>query len=200
MIEAHEKSIENLFETLDTKQEGLTSSEAEQRLEKYGRNELETGEKISPIKIFLSQFKDLLVIILIVAGLITAILGIIENDESVIVEVIAIIIVVLLNAGLGFQQEYSAEKAIEALQSLSKSEVIVIRNNEKIKLKAEFLVPGDIVLLEAGNLIAADIRLIKGYEINVNESILTGESLPVIIFLTPGTFKALLQSILLIRA
>ncbi|MFX1274185.1 MAG: cation-translocating P-type ATPase [Promethearchaeota archaeon] len=179
MIEAHEKSIDNLFEILNTNHKGLTSSEADQRLEKYGKNELDTGKKISPIKIFLSQFKDLLVIILIVAGLITALLGIIENDNSVIVEVVAIIFVVLLNAGLGFQQEYSAEKAIEALQSLSKSEVLVIRNDEKIKLKAEFLVPGDIVLLEAGNLISADIRLIKGYEINVNESILTGESLPV---------------------
>lgn len=179
MIEAHAKSIDELYQELDTNEKGLTSSETEKRLEKYGKNELETGEKISPYKIFLSQFKDLLVLILIVAGLITAIIGFIEQESNVIIEVGAITVVVMLNAGLGFYQEYSAEKAIEALRSLSKSEMIVIRNNEKIRMKSEFLVPGDIVLLEAGNLIPADIRLIKSFEINVNEAILTGESLPI---------------------
>ncbi|MBD3255646.1 MAG: HAD-IC family P-type ATPase [Candidatus Lokiarchaeota archaeon] len=179
MIAAHEKTIEELYDILDTDKKGLTNAEAEQRLEKYGRNELAEGEKINPLRIFLSQFKDLLVIILIVAGIITAFLGFVENDENVIIEISAIIIVILLNAGLGFYQEYSAEKAIEALRSLSKSEVIVLRDDEKVKLKAELLVPGDIVLLEAGNVIPADIRLIKGYEVNVNEAILTGESMSV---------------------
>ncbi|MBN1802486.1 MAG: HAD-IC family P-type ATPase [Candidatus Lokiarchaeota archaeon] len=179
MVEAHNNSIENLFKELDTDERGLINIEAEQRLERYGKNELETGEKINPIKIFLAQFKDLLVIILIVAGIITATIGIIEGDESVLIEVIAIIVVILLNAALGFHQEFSAEKAIESLKTLSKSEVVVFRNKEKVKLKAEFLVPGDIILLEAGNLIPADLRLIKGYEINVNEAILTGESLSV---------------------
>ncbi|MFX1309476.1 MAG: cation-translocating P-type ATPase [Promethearchaeota archaeon] len=176
MIEAHDKSIENLYEILDTNKEGLTSLEADLRIEKYGLNELSTGKKIHPSKIFLNQFKNLLIIILIIAGLITTAIGIIENDTKVIIEVIAIIIVIILNAGLGFYQEYSAEKAIEALRSLSRSEVIILRDNQKIKKNAEFLVPGDIVLLEAGNVIPADIRLIKSYEINVNEAILTGES------------------------
>ncbi len=179
MFEAHDKPIEELYEILNANKEGLTSIEAEQRLSKYGRNELVTEEKIHPLRIFLNQFRDLLVIILIVAGLITAILGILENDESVIIEVISITIVIILNAGLGFYQEFSAEKAIEALRTLSKSEVIVFRDNEKVRLKAEFLVPGDIILLEAGNVIPADIRLIKSYEINVNEAILTGESLSI---------------------
>ncbi|TFG16173.1 MAG: cation-translocating P-type ATPase [Promethearchaeota archaeon] len=179
MKEAHAKSIEQTYKELDTDEKGLSSSEAERRIEKYGKNELETGEKINPLKIFFSQFKDLLVLILIVAGLITAVIGFIEQESNVLIEVSAITVVVVLNAGLGFYQEYSAEKAIEALRSLSKSEIIVIRNNEKIRIKSEFLVPGDIVLLEAGNLIPADIRLIKSFEINVNEAILTGESLPV---------------------
>ncbi len=176
---AHYKTIENLYVELKTTDKGISSVAAEQALEKYGKNELETGEKINPIKIFLSQFKDLLVIILIVAGIITALIGIIEGDQSVLIEVIAIVVVIVLNAGLGFHQEYSAEKAIEALKTISKSEVIVIRNDEKVKIKSEFLVPGDIVILEAGNIIPADIRLVKGYEINVNEAILTGESLSV---------------------
>lgn len=179
MIEAYDKPVEDLFKSLDTSEKGLTSGEVEQRLQRYGRNEIETGKKISPLKIFLSQFKDLLVVILIVAGIITALIGIIEDDENVIIEIIAINIVIILNASLGFYQEYSAEKAIEALKTLSKSEVIVLRDNEKVKLKSEFLVPGDIVLLEAGNLIPADIRLIKSFEINVDEAILTGESLSV---------------------
>jgi len=179
MISSHDKSLENLYEILNTNKEGLSSAEADSRLEKFGRNELAEGEKVHPFMIFARQFKDLLVIILIIAGLITTIIGIIENDEKVLIEIIAIIIVIFLNAGLGFYQEYSAEKAIESLRSLSKSDVIVLRNKEKVKLKAEYLVPGDIVLLESGNVITADMRLIKGYELNVSESILTGESLSI---------------------
>ena len=179
MINAYHKNIEDLYDSLDTDEKGLNTSEAEERLQKYGKNELAAGEKTSPFVIFLNQFRDLLVIILIVAGLITAAIGISENDPNVIIEVIAITVVIVLNAGLGFYQEYSAEKAIEALQSLAKSEAIVLRDNEKVKLKAESLVPGDIVFLEAGNVVPADIRLIKSYEISVSEAILTGESVPV---------------------
>ncbi|MBD3213291.1 MAG: HAD-IC family P-type ATPase [Candidatus Lokiarchaeota archaeon] len=179
MIEAHQKSIVELYGTLNTNEKGLTASEAELRIQKYGKNELATKKRTSPVVLFLNQFRDLLVLILIVAGLITAFIGIIENDQGVVIEVTAIAVVILLNAGLGFYQEYSAEKAIEALQSLAKSEVIVLRDGEKVKLKAEYLVPGDIVFLEAGNVIPADIRIIKSYEISVSEAILTGESLPV---------------------
>jgi len=190
MIEAYDKSIEELYKILDINEEGLSSVEAEQRLGTYGKNELATGKRVNPFIIFLNQFRDLLVIILIVAGVITAVLGIIESDESILIEVIAITIVVFLNAGLGFYQEFSAEKAIEALQSLATSEIIVLRDDEKKKMKAEYLVPGDIVFLEAGNVIPADIRLIKSYEINVSEAILTGESLSVrksVMILPQGT-------------
>ncbi|TFF97722.1 MAG: HAD family hydrolase [Promethearchaeota archaeon] len=179
MIEAHHKSIEELYKNFDTNEKGLSSSEAELRLNEYGKNELTTTKKTSPVLLFLNQFRDLLVIILIAAGLITALIGLLENDQSVIIEIIAIAVVIILNALLGFYQEYSAEKAIEALQTLAKSEVIVLRNEEKIRLKAEYLVPGDIVFLEAGNVVPADIRVIKSYEISVSEAILTGESLPI---------------------
>ncbi|MFO7794819.1 MAG: cation-translocating P-type ATPase [Promethearchaeati archaeon] len=178
MIKAHQKSIEELYEALDTNEKGLNNSEVELRLQKYGKNELAAKKGTSPVVLFLNQFRDLLVIILIVAGLITALIGILENDLGVIIEITAIVVVILLNAGLGFYQEYSAEKAIEALQSLAKSEVIVLRDGEKVKLKAEYLVPGDIVFLEAGNVVPSDIRVIKSYEISVSEAILTGESLP----------------------
>ena len=127
----------------------------------------------------MEQIKDVLVIILIVAGIITAIIGIINNDIEQAIDVLAIAIVVVLNASLGFYQAYSAEKAIEGLKKLAVSEVTVIREKNKIKINAENIVPGDIVILEAGTLVPADIRLIEAYELYTSEAILTGESLPV---------------------
>ncbi|OLS20930.1 MAG: Calcium-transporting ATPase 1 [Candidatus Heimdallarchaeota archaeon LC_3] len=175
----HNKSLDEIFEEFNSNTRGLTSEEAAVRIEKYGPNLISEGKKINPIKLLLAQFTDLLVILLIGAGIITAILGIIENDIGAIVDVTAIGIVVLLNALLGFYQEYSAEKAIAALIKFSKSEVTVIRNDSKMKIADSDIVPGDIIVLEAGNSIPADIRVIKAYEMKTNEGILTGESLPV---------------------
>ena len=178
-MKAHSQSVDEIYEELNTQFEGLSSEEAKIRLELYGRNELPTKGGISPLKMFLGQFTDLLVIILIVAGVITGVIGIIEHNSESIVEVVAIFIVVALNAVLGFYQEYSAEKAITALQNLTVSDVIAVRDKHKKKISAEELVPGDIISIEAGDTLSADLRIIEGYEVRSLESILTGESLPI---------------------
>ncbi|NPD89016.1 MAG: HAD-IC family P-type ATPase [Asgard group archaeon] len=178
-MDAHSLSIDEIYDKIDSNFRGISSEEAEKRLNFYGKNEIPSKGAVSPWKILLNQFKDLLVLILVAAGIITAIIGIIEQDKGSIVEIVAIFIVVALNALLGFYQEYSAEKAITALRSLAVSEVIAVRDNQKTMIKAEFLVPGDIVVIESGDTVAADLRIIEGYEVRTLESILTGESVPV---------------------
>ena len=174
---AYSVSSDEVLEKYQTSTYGLSQAEFEKRLEEYGPNELPEGESINYLRVFLSQFKDLLVIILVLAGVISAILSL--NDPENIVDVLAITIVVFLNAFLGFYQEISAEKAINSLKKLSISEVIVVRDNNKIKVASSDLVPGDIVALEAGEMVPADIRVIHSYELRINESSLTGESIPV---------------------
>ena len=178
-IAGHDIPIDEVIEHLQSHYDGLSSNEAEKRLIWYGKNHIDTGEKTSALSLFLEQFKDILVLILIAAGIITAIIGIIEYNIDQAVDFLAIAIVVILNASLGFYQEYSAEKAIESLKKLAVSEVTVIRKKTKIKINAEDIVPGDIVILEAGTLVPADVRLIEAYELYTSEAILTGESLPV---------------------
>ncbi len=179
LMEGHNKTAEELYTKLESCFEGLTSEEAEKKLLEHGENVIPSGRAVSPWKILLNQFTDLLVIILLVSGLITGIIGIVEKNKESIVEIVAIFVVVAINAGLGFYQELSAEKAINSLKSLAVSEVIVVRDKKKVLVKSELVVPGDIVSLEAGTTIAADIRLIESYEVRTIEGILTGESLPV---------------------
>jgi Ca2+-transporting ATPase len=175
----HNKSLDELFEEFEANTGGLTDDQVNERLEKFGLNVIEEGKRINPLKLLLEQFSDLLVLILIAAGTITAILGFLEDDPESIIDVLAIGIVVVLNAVLGFYQEYSAEKAIAALLEISANEVTVIRNKSKLKIPSSNIVPGDIVVLESGTTIPADIRVIEAYELKTNEGILTGESMPV---------------------
>jgi Ca2+-transporting ATPase len=178
-MRSYSQSSDEVLQDLKSRTEGLTAEEATQRSSKYGKNVLLTEKKTNPIRILFSQFKDLLVIILIISGVITGIIGILENNMESIIDVVAILVVVLLNAFLGFYQEFSAEKAVNALKKLSKSDVIVVRDGAKQYINSELLVPGDIIMLETGDVISADIRLLQSYEIRSNESILTGESVPV---------------------
>ena len=133
-MDAHSLSIDEIYEELNSNFQGLSSEEAEKRLGFYGKNEIPSKGAISPWKILLNQFKDLLVLILIAAGIITAIIGVLEQDKGSIVEIVAIFVVVLLNALLGFYQEFSAEKAITALRSLAVSEVIAVRDDHKVSV------------------------------------------------------------------
>jgi len=169
----HAVSSREVLDHLDTLQEtGLTSAEAAARLEKYGPNSLTEKPRPSFFTLVLSQLKSFVVIILIVAALISAILG-----EWV--EAVAILSIVVLNAILGVVQESKAEESLAALKKLAAPEATVIRNGHIVRVPASQLVPGDIVSLEAGNFIPADIRLLEAVNMKVDEASLTGESLPV---------------------
>lgn len=149
--------------------EGLSKEEAEKRLDAHGRNVLVEGKKKGSLQIFLEQFKDLLVIILMIAAVISAFSG---NLESTIV----IIAVIILNAILGTVQHQKAQKSLESLKSLSSPNAKVIRDGIKLEIPSEKVVPGDILVLEAGDFVAADGRILNNYSLQVNESSLTGES------------------------
>ncbi|MDY6984943.1 MAG: calcium-translocating P-type ATPase, PMCA-type [Candidatus Thermoplasmatota archaeon] len=152
--------------------EGLSSSEAKALLEKYGYNELKETKKKSVVVKFLEQFRDIPVLILIVALVISALLG-----ETI--DAIAIGIIVILNATLGFVQEYRAERALEALKKMAAPKARVYRDGELIEIEAREIVVGDIVALEAGNVVPADVEVMESFRLQVDEAPLTGESAPV---------------------
>lgn len=156
------------FNSLD----GLSDRECKERLKKFGPNKLKEGEKVKPYEIFLNQFKDFMVLVLLVAACISGALG--EMADT-----IAIVAIVILNAILGFLQEYRAEKSLESLKKLTAPQAKVLRGKKEMKLSAEQLVPGDVLLLEAGDIVPADARILELFNLAVDESMLTGESLPV---------------------
>jgi P-type Ca2+ transporter type 2C len=172
MEDYYTKPISEVFSALGTSDKGLTEEEAAKRLKEYGPNELKEGKKISPLKIFLSQFADFIVWILIAAIAISMFLG--EWVESIV-----ILIILIINAVIGFMQEYRAEKAIEALKKLAGLKADVLRDGQKKNVDAAYLVPGDIIFLEVGDKIPADSRLVEAHNLSVMESSLTGESTPV---------------------
>lgn len=151
---------------------GLTAEEAEARLEEYGPNELEKRERISPLRIFLEQFTGFLVVILIVAALVSFLIG-------EMVDAFAILVIIVLNGILGFVQEYKAERSLEALKSLETPEAKVIRGGREREIAARDLVPGDLIALDEGDRIPADARLTEASYLLTEEAILTGESTPV---------------------
>lgn len=163
------KSKEEVCSILHVEQMGLTEREAKERVEKYGRNELEEEGKKSVLQVFLGQFADLLVVILIAAAAISAISG---NLESTVV----ILVVLLLNAVLGTVQYVKAEKSLDSLKALSTPRAKVLREGIKKEIPSAEVVPGDILILEAGDLVAADGRILENFSLQVNESSLTGES------------------------
>jgi len=160
------------METLQSSGRGLTSEEARQRLEDYGPNELVEKKRKPLWMMFLDQFKDFMILVLIAAAVVAGVIG--EPLDS-----IAIAVIVLLNAVLGFVQEYRAEKAMAALKKLAAPSASVIRDGRPESIPAERLVPGDVVILEAGNVVPADIRLMETVQIRIDEAALTGESVPV---------------------
>lgn len=151
---------------------GLTEDEAKKRLEKYGYNELKKEERVSPLTLFFNQFKSILIIILIIAIVLSALVG-----EVVDAAIIAIIVVFC--AVLGFVQEYRAERALEALKKMLSPTITVLRGGREEEIPSKELVPGDILLLEAGDKIPADARLLENHSLRCDEAPLTGESVPV---------------------
>ncbi len=165
-------SVDETLKTLNSDaNKGLQEDEAKKRNLKFGLNELVEKEKPGPIRLFLGQFKEILIIILIFAAIAAYYVG----DA---IDAIVILIVVIINAVVGFIQEYRAEKAMEKLKGLISNEAVVIRDGKKQKIPAKNLTPGDIVVIEEGDNIPADLRLIKSFDLRVDESALTGESLP----------------------
>ena len=165
----YSKTSKEVMDHFKVSNNGLTNTQYEKLLNQYGYNELTEKKKKGVLIVFLEQFKDLLVGILIVAGIISAVTG---NLESTLV----IFAVILLNAILGTVQHFKAEKSLSSLKALSSPTAKVIRNGEKFEVLSKEVVPGDIVLLEAGDLVVADGRIIENYSLQVNESALTGES------------------------
>ena len=164
-------SVDETLKTLNSSIKGLSNSEAQKRLLEHGKNELVEEKKAGPVKIFLGQFMDILILILIIAAIAAYYVG----DT---LDAIVILIVVLINAVVGFIQEYRAEKAMEKLKGLISSEAVVIRDGQEQKVPAGELTIGDIVLLEEGDNVPADLRIIESYDLLIDESAMTGESLP----------------------
>ncbi|MEW6328209.1 MAG: cation-translocating P-type ATPase [Thermodesulfobacteriota bacterium] len=168
----HQKKIDEVMEDLGSSLKGLSSEEAEKRLQEYGSNELKEKERKTPFMMFLDQFKDFMILVLMAAAVISGIIG--EPSDT-----IAIVVIVVLNAIIGFVQEYRAEKAMAALKKMAAPAATVIRNETPENIPASQLVPGDVVLLEAGKVVPADLRLTEAAQLKVEEAALTGESIPV---------------------
>lgn len=169
--------LSDVFNELKSSRDGLSSIEAKKRLDQYGKNELEAPKGKSLFVRFLEQLADPMIIILIVAAIVSGIIAVLENESFS--DVIIILVVVLVNAILGVYQENKAEQAIDALQKMSASTSKVLRDNKVMTIASSELVIGDVILLEAGDAVPADARLIESASLKVEESALTGESVPV---------------------
>ena len=165
----HLIDIEKVLEITASSADGLSTTEALKRLQEFGPNEIQKTEKVAPWLMFLYQFKDFMILVLIIAAIISGFVGDVTDT-------IVIIAIVIINAVIGFVQEYRAERAMEALQRMALTNALAIRNNHPVSISSTKLVPGDIILMEAGNVVPADIRLIEAFQLKINESSLTGES------------------------
>ncbi len=168
----YNKTPEEVLKDLRTSKQGITNEEAENRVKLYGYNEIVDDKKISPLKIFIYQFNSPLIWILIVAMIISLLLN--EYTDGIVIGIILV-----LNALFGFFQEFKAEKAIDALRKMSALKAKVIRHGNLLEIDTKFLVPGDIILLETGDKVPADSRIFSQSNLEIQESVLTGESMPV---------------------
>ena len=178
MMKAYCKEFQDVLAAVDSTAEGLSTQQAQERLAKYGPNKLKEAEKPTLLQRFLTQLKDPMLIILLVAAAVSAVTGMLANENEW-AEVIIILAVVLLNAILGVIQESKAEAAIEALQTMTAATCKVLRDGKMAVLPSTDLVPGDVVLLEAGDAVPADGRIIENASLKMEEAALTGESVPV---------------------
>ncbi len=168
----HKLSAEEVATELKSARNGLSAEEVRLRAEKYGANQLQEGKRRSRFSVFIAQFKDVMIIILLLAAIVSGILG--DVTDTVV-----ILVIVLLNAVLGFVQELNAEKAMDALKAMAVSKSNVIRGGQPVEVPATELVPGDVVMLETGNIVPADLRLFEAVNLRIEEASLTGESVAV---------------------
>ncbi|RLE45255.1 ATPase, partial [Candidatus Woesearchaeota archaeon] len=170
--EWHIMNVEEVIKELQTSLDGLTTEQFKYRQGQYGLNKLKEYKKTSPLKIFFKQFTNFLIIILLIATIVSAFIG-------EFIDAIVILTIILACALLGFFQEYRSEKAVEALKKLSAPKATVIRNSEEQEIPAEELVPGDLIIVRVGDKVPADARLIEEMNLETDEAVLTGESVPV---------------------
>ncbi len=166
------KETDSTLKELGSSESGLTAGEASARLDKYGPNELVETEKRSLFMMFIDQFKDFMIMILIAAAIVSGVIG-------ELVDTLAIIVIIILNAIIGFVQEYRAEQAMKALKQMAALTADVVRDGSPANISASEIVPGDIILLEAGRIVPADVRLLEAAHLKIEEAALTGESVPV---------------------
>lgn len=168
----YNQPINVILEQFDTTADGLSISDAQKRLTEFGFNELEEKKKTPVWLLFLDQFKDFMILVLLAAAVVSGIMGDITDT-------IIILIIVVLNAIIGFVQEYRAEKAMEALKKMTVTQTQVLRDGQPFVISSSQLVPGDVVIIEAGNVVPADLRLMETYSLRIDESSLTGESVAI---------------------
>ena len=174
------QTVKDTVEQLETNEEkGLTTEEVKKRQEKYGLNELAAKKKKSTFVKFLEQFKDFMIIVLIISAIISGIVGVMEEGISGITDTVIILVVVILNAIIGVIQENKAERSLEALQKLSSHVAKVMRDGKLEVVQSRELVPGDIVIIETGGYVPADLRILEAVNLKSQEAALTGESVPV---------------------
>ena len=175
----HNLSAEAVLQRLDASPLGLSSKEATTRLARVGPNELVQTRRVNPLRIFLEQFTNVLVVVLIIAAIVSAALGLSRGEASDIYDAVLITIIVILNAAFGFVQEYRAERSLQALKALAAPKTHVMREGAASVVPTREIVPGDVVVLAAGDRVPADARLLEAASLRVNEASLTGESTPV---------------------
>lgn len=174
----HNYSLQEVYEKLNTSEQGLTAEEAQARLERHGKNALEEGESKTWLQRFFAQMKDLMIIVLLIAAGISAVIAIVEGEYAELIDSGIILLIVILNAVIGTVQESKADQAMKELTKMNKPIAKVLRNGEITKIKCEEIVIGDIVILEAGDVVPADLRLINTKSLKIQEATLTGESVP----------------------
>jgi Ca2+-transporting ATPase len=172
----HALSAADALAALDADEEGLSSGEAQRRLEAYGPNEIRSAESVSPLELFVSQFQDVLIYVLVVAAVLSLSVGLVPGQEPNYVDAGLILLILLANGAFGFLQDYRAEKSMEHLRELSSPDATVLRDGERRTVDATKVVPGDVVVLEQGDAVPADARLLSVANLETREAPLTGES------------------------
>ncbi|MHA1269660.1 MAG: calcium-translocating P-type ATPase, SERCA-type [Candidatus Helarchaeota archaeon] len=175
----HKLSIDDVYKHLQTSEDGLSSDEVKNRIEKYGFNEIKETKRKSIYKMFIDQFTEILTIVLLVAVGISFLLWFFTHENENLIDASVISAILIINAIIGVRQEYKSEKALAALKKLSAPEATVIRDGKMTKVSSRNIVPGDYIILQTGDKVVADIRLTKAMNLKINESMLTGESVPV---------------------